>query len=157
RTHLARWHRGRLGDIRWVRTPQQGVSGARLHPHASGDARLRRVRDRDHRPPPTRSIAARAGVRSGRHENAFMSSTGGSTADAVAPGTGAVANIIVDGRPIPFRAGDTVAMAIMRAGEHPHHGGTICLAGDCPNCVADVDGTAYVRTCQTAARPGLVI
>ncbi|CAN5191860.1 hypothetical protein BH23CHL9_BH23CHL9_03640 [soil metagenome] len=65
--------------------------------------------------------------------------------------------IIVDQRPIPFEAGDSVAVAVMRAGEHPHHVGTICLAGDCGNCVAEVDGVAYVRTCQTPARPGLVI
>ncbi len=65
--------------------------------------------------------------------------------------------IIVDGRLIPFEPGDSVALAVLRAGEHPHHGGTLCLAGDCPNCVCDVDGTAYVRTCQTPATPGLVV
>ncbi|MBA2632523.1 MAG: (2Fe-2S)-binding protein [Chloroflexi bacterium] len=65
--------------------------------------------------------------------------------------------IIVDGRPIPYEAGDSVAVAVIRAGEHPHHGGTVCLAGDCGNCVAEVDSVAYVRTCQTPARPGLVI
>jgi len=65
--------------------------------------------------------------------------------------------IVVDHRPIPYEAGDSVAVAVLRAGEHPHHGGTICLAGDCGNCVAEVDGVAYVRTCQTPARPGLVI
>ena len=65
--------------------------------------------------------------------------------------------IVVDGRPIAFVAGDSVAVAVIRAGEHPGHGGTICLAGDCGNCVAEVDGVAYVRTCQTPARPGLVV
>jgi len=39
----------------------------------------------------------------------------------------------------------------------PGHGGTLCLAGDCGNCLADVDGVAYMRTCQTAARPGLTV
>ena len=68
-----------------------------------------------------------------------------------------VGRIVLDGRPIPYEAGDSVAVAVMRVGEHPHHGGTICLAGDCGNCVAEVDGVAYVRTCQTPARPGLVI
>jgi len=65
--------------------------------------------------------------------------------------------IVVDGRPIAFVAGDSVAVAVIRAGEHPGHGGTICLAGDCGNCVAEVDGVAYVHTCQTPARPGLVV
>lgn len=68
-----------------------------------------------------------------------------------------MSNIVVDGRAIPFEPGDSVAVAVLRAGEHPHHGGTICLAGDCPNCVCEVGGTAYVRTCQTPATPGLVV
>ncbi|MEZ4659039.1 MAG: 2Fe-2S iron-sulfur cluster-binding protein [Caldilineaceae bacterium] len=36
-------------------------------------------------------------------------------------------------------------------------GGCLCLAGDCPHCLATVDGVSYVRTCQTAARPGMVV
>jgi glycine cleavage system aminomethyltransferase T len=67
------------------------------------------------------------------------------------------ARIVVDGRPIAFEAGDSVAVAIVRAGEQPAHGGTLCLAGDCPNCLATVDGIAYVRTCQVVCRPGLVV
>ncbi|HEV8404210.1 MAG TPA: 2Fe-2S iron-sulfur cluster-binding protein, partial [Candidatus Limnocylindrales bacterium] len=63
--------------------------------------------------------------------------------------------IVVDGRPVAFQAGDSVAIAILRGGEVPGRGGTLCLAGDCGNCLAEVDGTAYVRTCQTPARPGL--
>ena len=62
--------------------------------------------------------------------------------------------IVVDGRPVAFEPGDSVAIAILRAGEVPGRGGTLCLAGDCGNCLAEVDGIAYVRTCQTAARPG---
>ena len=65
--------------------------------------------------------------------------------------------IIVEGRPADYVDGDTVAVAVVRAGEHPHHGGTLCLAGDCGNCVAVVDGTAFVRTCQTPATAGLVV
>jgi glycine cleavage system aminomethyltransferase T len=65
--------------------------------------------------------------------------------------------IVVDGRPIPFEAGDSVAIAILRVGEVPARGGTLCLAGDCGNCLAEVDGVAYVRTCQTAARPGMAV
>jgi len=59
---------------------------------------------------------------------------------------------VLDGRRLPYEPGDTVAIAILRAGEHPRTGGTLCLAGDCGNCVAEVDGIAYIRTCQTAAR-----
>jgi glycine cleavage system aminomethyltransferase T len=63
----------------------------------------------------------------------------------------------LDGRPLPFAEGDTVALAALRAGQHPGHGGTLCLAGDCGSCVADVDGVAYVRTCQTPAREAMVV
>ena len=67
------------------------------------------------------------------------------------------ARIVVDDQPIPFEAGDSVALAVLRTGAHPARGGTLCLAGDCGNCLAQVDGIAYVRTCQTPALPGLVV
>ncbi len=67
----------------------------------------------------------------------------------------AVGRIVVDGAPMAFEAGDSVAIAMLRAGEQPATGGTLCLAGDCPNCLATVDGIAYVRTCQAVCRPGL--
>ena len=67
----------------------------------------------------------------------------------------AAGRIVVDGSPVAFEAGNSVALAILRGGEVPGRGGTLCLAGDCGNCLAEVDGVAYVRTCQTAARPGL--
>ncbi len=65
--------------------------------------------------------------------------------------------MIVDATPIDEQPGDSVAVAILRSGQHPKHGGTLCLAGDCGNCVAVVNGVAFVRTCQTPARPGLVV
>jgi len=65
--------------------------------------------------------------------------------------------IVVDGGPIAYEPGDSVAIAILRAGQSPGRGGTLCLAGDCGNCVAEVDGVAWVRTCQVAARPGLTV
>ncbi len=60
----------------------------------------------------------------------------------------------LDDRPVEYLDGDTIADAIIRAGQHPQHGGTLCLAGDCGNCSADVGGIPYTRTCLTAARPG---
>ncbi|MEX2183121.1 MAG: 2Fe-2S iron-sulfur cluster-binding protein [Chloroflexota bacterium] len=68
-----------------------------------------------------------------------------------------IGRIVVDGRPIETHEGDSVAVAVVRAGEPPARGGTLCLAGDCGNCVAVVDGTAYVRTCQVPAVPGTVV
>ena len=50
--------------------------------------------------------------------------------------------IVVDGRPVTLEAGDSVAIAILRTGEVPGRGGTLCLAGDCGNCLAQVDGVA---------------
>ncbi len=63
--------------------------------------------------------------------------------------------IVVDDQPIEYADGDSVAVAIVRAGQHPQHGGTLCLAGDCGNCCAEIDGVAFTRTCLTAAQPGL--
>ena len=65
--------------------------------------------------------------------------------------------VVVDGRPIGFEPGDSVALAMLRAGETPGRGGALCLAGDCGNCLATVEGIAYVRTCQTVARPGSTV
>jgi len=69
--------------------------------------------------------------------------------------TDAKPQIVVDERPIVFDPGDSVAVAVLRAGEVPGRGGTLCLTGDCGNCLAVVDGVAYVRACQIEARPGL--
>jgi glycine cleavage system T protein len=64
---------------------------------------------------------------------------------------------VLDGRRLPYEPGDSVAIAMLRAGEHPKYGGTLCLAGDCGNCVAEVDGIAYVRTCQMPASADLEV
>ena len=65
--------------------------------------------------------------------------------------------LIVDEKPIEFEDGDSVLIAMLRAGEHPTGGGCLCLGGDCPHCVATVDGVSYVRTCQVKARAGMVV
>ena len=65
--------------------------------------------------------------------------------------------LVVDGSPVAFEVGDLVAMAVLRSGDVPGRGGTLCLAGDCGNCLAIVDGVAFVRTCQVPARPGLAV
>ena len=65
--------------------------------------------------------------------------------------------LIVDERPYPYEPGDSLLIAMLRAGVQPTGGGCLCLGGDCNNCLATVDGVSYVRTCQTAAKPGMVI
>lgn len=61
----------------------------------------------------------------------------------------------VDGTPVTTRDGDTVLMALARAGRLP--GGCLCLAGDCPHCLAVVDGVPHTRMCATPAREGMVV
>jgi len=67
------------------------------------------------------------------------------------------ARVVYDGTPLAFEAGDSLAVAAIRSGEHPARGGTLCLTGDCGNCVAVVDGVPWVKTCQTPAKPGTVV
>lgn len=65
--------------------------------------------------------------------------------------------ILVDGVSVSFQAGESLLTALLRAGHHPTGGGCLCLAGDCPHCLAMVDGVGFVRTCQTRARAGQVV
>ena len=65
--------------------------------------------------------------------------------------------MIVDGKAVSTREGDSVLVALLRAGLHPSGGGCLCFAGDCPHCLATVDGVAYRRTCQVAAESATVV
>ena len=65
--------------------------------------------------------------------------------------------LIVNRQPIDFTAGDSVLIAMLRVGIHPTGGGCLCLGGDCPHCLATVDGVSYIRTCQVPAQPGMVV
>ncbi len=65
--------------------------------------------------------------------------------------------IIVDGQPIKFEEGDSLLVAMLRSDIQPTGGGCLCLGGDCPHCIATVNGISYVRTCQVAAKPGMIV
>lgn len=65
--------------------------------------------------------------------------------------------ILVDHELVECQQGERVLVALLRAGLHPTGGGCLCLAGDCGHCLASVDGVGYVRTCQVAARDGMVV
>lgn len=73
--------------------------------------------------------------------------------------------IILDGRPIPAREGDTIASALIAAGvkvfrHSPKRGEprqVFCAIGRCTDCAMTVDGVPNVRTCVTPARPGMVV
>tara|TARA_B100001750_G_scaffold35121_1_gene24914 strand:+ start:239 stop:2437 length:2199 start_codon:yes stop_codon:yes gene_type:complete len=68
-----------------------------------------------------------------------------------------MSHFIYNGKSIEFKKGDSALIALQRNGIHPNGGGCICLSGDCPHCIATVDGIPYVRTCQITARKGMVI
>lgn len=65
--------------------------------------------------------------------------------------------LVIDGRPVEFQEGENLLVTMLRADMHPTGGGCLCFGGDCHNCLASVDGVAYVRTCQTKAQPAMVV
>jgi sarcosine oxidase subunit alpha len=66
----------------------------------------------------------------------------------------------LDGRPVPFEDGDTVASAAYRAGvrtftrslKSHRRRGLYCNTGDCANCLVTIDGVPGERACVTRAR-----
>ena len=67
------------------------------------------------------------------------------------------------GVPVPFRAGESVAAALMRAGMRDlgiDGAGAglryFCGIGACQNCLVSVDGSV-AESCLTPAREGLVV
>jgi sarcosine oxidase subunit alpha len=70
-----------------------------------------------------------------------------------------------DGRPIPAMAGQSIAAALYAAGvrvftrsfKYHRPRGLFCVAGDCPNCLMQVDDRPNVRTCMEPAREGQVV
>ncbi|MGB0384806.1 MAG: glycine cleavage T C-terminal barrel domain-containing protein [Ardenticatenaceae bacterium] len=65
--------------------------------------------------------------------------------------------IMVDGNPVDYEVGDNLLVAMLKANQHPTGGGCLCCGGDCPHCLATVDGVSYVRTCQVRAKPGMIV
>jgi predicted molibdopterin-dependent oxidoreductase YjgC len=68
-----------------------------------------------------------------------------------------------DGRDIRAREGDSVAAALLAAGERvtrltPVGGvprGPFCMMGACFDCLAEVDGVPGVQTCLVPVRAGM--
>lgn len=71
--------------------------------------------------------------------------------------------ILVDGHPVQAFEGETVAAALLAAGQRglrttARRGaprGLYCGIGVCFDCVMTVDGQPGVRTCQTMVRAGM--
>jgi len=73
-------------------------------------------------------------------------------------------NILVDGQPIPAREGQTVAAALLAAGQrvfrHTPQGaprGLFCGMGVCFDCLVVVDGQTGQRACLTPVRSGMQV
>lgn len=72
-------------------------------------------------------------------------------------------NFSFNGWEIDTEPGDTIASALYRKGQRifsrsfKYHRprGLLCCAGNCPNCMMNVDGIPNVRTCVTPARQGM--
>lgn len=72
---------------------------------------------------------------------------------------------IFDGKPIAALAGQTIGAALYASGvrvfsrsfKYHRPRGLFCVAGDCPNCLMQVDGRPNVRTCIEPARDGQVV
>jgi sarcosine oxidase subunit alpha len=70
-----------------------------------------------------------------------------------------------EGRDVPALAGQSIAAALYASGVHvfsrsfKYHRprGLFCVAGDCPNCLMQVDGRPNVRTCIEPVRQGQVV
>jgi sarcosine oxidase subunit alpha len=70
-----------------------------------------------------------------------------------------------EGRRVPAARGQSIAAALYAAGvrvfsrsfKYHRPRGLFCVAGDCPNCLMQVDGRPNVRTCVEPAREGQVV
>src|SRR5713101_5145690 len=70
-----------------------------------------------------------------------------------------------DGKPVTALAGQSIGAALYASGvrvfsrsfKYHRPRGLLCVAGDCPNCLMQVDGRPNVRTCIEPARQGQVV
>lgn len=73
--------------------------------------------------------------------------------------------VLVDGRAIPARTGESVASALLAAGrpllsrsaKYHRPRGPFCLSGSCGSCLVRVDGEPNRRACRTPCRDGLAV
>ncbi len=70
-----------------------------------------------------------------------------------------------DGKVVEAHPGDTVGSALHAAGQttlsrsfkYHRPRGLLCCAGQCPNCLVDVDGSPGVRACTEPVREGMTV
>jgi D-hydroxyproline dehydrogenase subunit gamma len=81
------------------------------------------------------------------------------------PNRTATVTLMVDGRPISARDGDTVATALLAAGRSAIRTSAVagqprapyCLMGVCFECLVEVDGVADRQACLVAVRDGMTV
>ncbi|MFF8639144.1 (2Fe-2S)-binding protein [Streptomyces pilosus] len=76
-----------------------------------------------------------------------------------------MSELIIDGEPLPFIEGQTVAAALVtagrlswrtsRVGRRPR--GVFCGIGVCFDCLVTIDGAGGQRACLIPARPGMTV
>ena len=72
---------------------------------------------------------------------------------------------VFNGRPIQALPQDTVASALYRSGrrifsrsfKYHRPRGLLCVSGNCPNCLMNVDGTPNVRACTQPVQDGMQV
>ncbi|MBL0151148.1 MAG: (2Fe-2S)-binding protein [Ideonella sp.] len=73
--------------------------------------------------------------------------------------------IMVEGRPVPTREGDTLAVALLNAGVVPFRHTPVsgqarapmCLMGVCFDCLVEVDGAPNMQSCLVEVREGMQV
>ena len=129
------WHDGAV--VGWVTSGGylhhvEGVARARLRADRARDAgraRRARLRDRDHRATTTGAAPAEPLFDPPGPADAPVT-------DAPGPTRRRAGRIVVDGRPVRSSPATASRSRSCAPGEAPGHGGTLCLAGDCANCLA---------------------
>lgn len=79
--------------------------------------------------------------------------------------TDATITIYLDGRPIPARAGETIAACLLRAGvSHfrttPASGAKrlpYCMIGHCFDCLIEIDGIGSRQACLSPVEDGMTL
>ena len=70
-----------------------------------------------------------------------------------------------NGKPVSALEGDTIGSALYSSGvrifsrsfKYHRPRGLMCMTGDCPNCLMNVDGIPNVRTCNTPVKAGMEV
>ena len=102
---------------------------------------------------------------SGQMDSRFRENDGPLGSDAPNGDGQSAVTFYFNGRPIEALPQDTVASALYRSGrrifsrsfKYHRPRGLLCVAGRCPNCLMNVDGTPNVRACTQPVQVGMQV